>query len=131
MWWALPIATALMGASKADRQAKQQKEYNLAQAEATRYSPWTGRAGQLDNSATANAFEGAVSGGVHGLGIAQGLGWGPGAAAAGSNAATGDAVAGGKLSLMDKSQYPSVYGGEEQPWWQLSSGIFGNNKGPR
>lgn len=104
MWWMLPLATAALGASKANRQAEQQKQYNLAQAEATRYSPWTGRAGQLDNSATANAFEGAVGGGVQGLGIAQGLGMGPMGAA--------------KMNAQQQANSDALGAQPQQsPWW--------------
>jgi hypothetical protein len=74
MWWALPIATTAMGLMKQNRQAEDQRKYNLAQSEMTRYSPWTGQKGQLSMGDTGSPFEGAVGGAVQGIGITQSLG---------------------------------------------------------
>lgn len=77
MWWLLPAATALLSANKANRQAEQQQKYNIGQSEMTRYSPWTGQAGKIDNSYTPSVLEGGLSGGVQGLGIMQSFGKSP------------------------------------------------------
>ena len=75
MWPALLMgASAIMGMNRANRQADQQRRNNLAQAEITRYSPWTGMRGQIDNSYTPSGLEGAISGGIQGASMAQGLG---------------------------------------------------------
>lgn len=75
MWnLALMGATALLGANKARRQQEANKQYNLAQAEMTRYSPWTGQSGQLQPNNAPSQFEGAVGGALQGASMAQGLG---------------------------------------------------------
>lgn len=75
MWMTLlpTIASGLLGANQAARQQQQQKAGNLAQAELTRYSPWTGMQGQLDMSAKPSALEGGFSGAIKGLGMGQAL----------------------------------------------------------
>lgn len=73
MWWALPVATTLMGMNNARRKAEQQERYNKGQAEVTRYSPWTGMTGKLDNSYTPSMLEGGLQGGMAGLGAMQGM----------------------------------------------------------
>lgn len=57
-----------------NRQAEDQRKYNLAQAEMTRYSPWTGQKGQLDTRDIGSPLEAGVGGAVQGLGITQSLG---------------------------------------------------------
>jgi hypothetical protein len=57
-----------------NRQAENQRKYNLAQAEMTRYSPWTGQKGQLSMSDTGSPLEAGVGGAVQGLGLTQSLG---------------------------------------------------------
>lgn len=73
MWWALPLATTAMGLSRQNRQANDQRKYNLAQAEVTRYSPWTGQTGQLDTRDTGSPLEAGVGGAIQGLGLNQSL----------------------------------------------------------
>lgn len=64
--------SALMNMNAAKQKQKQQENYNLAQSEITRYSPWTGMKGQLDNSYTPDQLSAGISGGIQGLGMAQG-----------------------------------------------------------
>lgn len=59
---------------KQNRQADDQRRYNLAQAEVTRYSPWTGRSGQLDVRDTGSPLEAGVGGAIQGIGLTQSLG---------------------------------------------------------
>lgn len=75
MWqFLIPAATAALGAQRAQRQADQKERFNKAQAEITKYSPWTGMRGQLDSSYSPSSFEGGLAGGLQGLGMAQGFG---------------------------------------------------------
>lgn len=75
MW--IPLAmmagSAIMGANKANREMEMQKAQNLAAAEQTRYSPWTGQSGQLNFSRSTSGLEGAVGGGLQGLAMGQSL----------------------------------------------------------
>lgn len=84
MWQLLiPAASALMSANQASNKQAQQERYNKAQAETTRYSPWTGMKGQLDTSYSPSALEGGLAGGLQGLGMWQSLknmGFGSGSA---------------------------------------------------
>jgi hypothetical protein len=59
---------------KQNRQANDQRKFNLAQAEMTRYSPWTGQTGQLDTRDTGSPLEAGVGGAVQGIGLTQSLG---------------------------------------------------------
>lgn len=106
MWWLLPAATAAMSALGAQRRADQQERFNIAQSEQTRYSPWTGHAGQLDNSYTPSVLEGGLSGGVQGLGILQGFGAGPWGKPAGAMSATSQA--GGAMALNNGGLQTSI-----------------------
>lgn len=73
MWWAIPLATTALGMMSAERKADQQRKNNLAAAEQTRYSAWSGLGGgKLDNSYTPSGLEGGLAGGIQGLGIMQG-----------------------------------------------------------
>jgi hypothetical protein len=75
MWQAIPmIIGAAMSARAAENKKSQQERYNKAQAETTRYSPWTKMMGQLDNSYTPGAMEAGFGGAVQGLGMAQSMG---------------------------------------------------------
>lgn len=110
--------SALMGARAADKKAQQQKQYNMAQSELTRYSPWTGMKGQLDNSYTPDALSGGISGGIQGLGMAQG--------AQGLFSKPAEAVpnAGGTMDagMYGNQQYQQQ---QQSPW--AKPNIFGNN----
>lgn len=72
MLWAIPLGMAALGAVNAKQKQEQQEASNKAQAELTRYSPWTGMQGKLDFSAP-SMLGGAMQGGVAGLGMAQGI----------------------------------------------------------
>ena len=98
MWWAIPAATTALGLMKQNRQANDQRKYNLAQAEVTRYSPWTGQTGQLDTRDTGSPLEAGVGGAIQGIGLTQSLG--------------GDFGLGGGQSLNPQSQGLSL-GGQE------------------
>ena len=86
MMWAIPVAMAAMSAIQAKNKADQQERYNRGQAEMTKYSPWTGVAGKLDYSYNPSMLEGGVSGGIQGMGVAQGM---QGLFSSGSTATTG------------------------------------------
>lgn len=62
-----------MQAQANSRRADQQNSQNKAAAEANRYSPWTQQHYDYNRNYTPSAMEGAVGGGVQGLGIMQGL----------------------------------------------------------
>jgi uncharacterized phage infection (PIP) family protein YhgE len=109
MWLQLGLAGlgALQGYNSAQRKAEQQKQYNLAQAETSRYSPWTKMQGQLDSSYSPSAMDGAFSGGVTGLGMGQSL----------SNAFADKPAAAPQSPQMDQQQQ-SIYNGiapQQQP----------------
>jgi len=72
--WPLMIASALMSANKAQKQAENHKQNNLLQAELTKYSPWTGMRGQIDTTYQPNMLEAAFQGGVQGAAMGQSLG---------------------------------------------------------
>lgn len=65
--------SGLLQARQADQRRKQQQRFNQGQAEVTRYSPWTGMQGQMDNSFVPDALTAGASGAIQGLGMAQGL----------------------------------------------------------
>lgn len=94
MWWALPVATSLLGMRNANRRREQQEQYNKGQAEVTRYSPWTGVSGKMDTSYTPDALEAGISGGMQGLGMMQA---GQAAFGAPAAAATGSGMSGEEL----------------------------------
>lgn len=106
MWQMLiPMAAgALMSAKSAERKADQQRKYNLGQAEITRYSPWTGMTGKLDNSYVPSQFEAALGGAVQGAQMGQSL---QGAFGGGGSAPTG------VDSSQMQSQGGSYLGGNE------------------
>ena len=66
-------ASAVSSMMSNQRKAEKQRQNNLAQAEITKYSPWTGMKGQLDNSYTPGSLESGISGGIQGAAIGQGL----------------------------------------------------------
>jgi hypothetical protein len=73
MWQLIPIGVgAVMGARNAQKQADETKRQNLAQAEITRYSPWTGMHGQIQAN-TADPLNGAFQGAMGGLALGQGM----------------------------------------------------------
>lgn len=76
MAW-IPLAMAAVGAVSGARQAEakraQQNKFNQIQSEMTRYSPWTGVSGTLDNSYHPDVLSGGVGGGLQGLAASQSL----------------------------------------------------------
>lgn len=76
MWGTIALmgAQALLGANQAKRQQEATKQQNLAEAEKTRYSPWTGQHGNIQTYKGPDAMSGAIGGAIGGLASAQGLG---------------------------------------------------------
>lgn len=71
MWPLIAMAgSALLSMHQENQKAKQMKKYNEAQAEMTRYSPWTGRAGQIQQY-TYDPLSAAAGGALQGLGMYQ------------------------------------------------------------
>jgi hypothetical protein len=69
---AVPIVTAGLGYLDGERKREETKRQNMAQAEISRYSPWTGQMGQI----TPNHYNGmssAIQGGLSGFGAVQGM----------------------------------------------------------
>jgi hypothetical protein len=112
----LPLATSLMQAQANSRRADAQNSQNKANAEANRYSPWTNQHYDYNRNYTPSALEGAVGGGVQGLGILQGLEKGFG----GSEAP----MSGQQKANLDSltSQTSST------PWWTQSNFAGPNRK---
>lgn len=72
--WMLPVGMAALGAIQGENKRQKEKAMNLAAAEQTRYSPWTGMGlGQLQNSGS-GALGGALQGGLSGAMMAQSFG---------------------------------------------------------
>lgn len=74
MWaMAIPaIAGAVLGYDQQRRQAKATEKFNKGQAEVTRYSPWTGVKGQIQQN-NADPISGALQGGLSGAMFGQQL----------------------------------------------------------
>ena len=70
--WLL-LGGAALGAIQGQRKQDQINRMNQAQAETTRYSPWTGMKGQLQNPG-GGWFDGALSGGLTGAMLGQQFG---------------------------------------------------------
>lgn len=70
MWWAIPLAMSVLGASKAEQQRKADIANNEMQAELTKYSPWTGQFGKI-GAVSGGWMDGALQGGLSGLSMAQ------------------------------------------------------------
>lgn len=120
MWWqvGLAVANALAKGNQAKNMREQQKNHNLAQAEQTRYSPWSKMgAGQLDNRYNPTETEGLVSGGIQGLGIAQGL----------------KGLGGGEQSMWnaDQSNNMKALNAQDQSNpYQFGENVYGSKRGP-
>ena len=106
------IGGAIGGGIEGNQKREEIKQQNLAQAELTRYSPWTNMTGKLQKN-DASAFGGAVKGGATGYMVGSMMPTGAGAEgalAAGEGAAlSGDAAMGN----VDKLAMPSVTTGTE------------------
>lgn len=75
MFWVPMLAGAAIGAIQGESKRKAEEQQNLAEAEKTRYSPWTGMHGQIKKSG-ANWMGGALQGGLTGAMLGQGMGGG-------------------------------------------------------
>jgi len=113
MWWAIPLATTVMGMDKARRQADAKESYNKAQAELTKYSPWTGMRGQIDTSYSPTMLEGGLQGGIQGMGMMQ-----AGQSAFGGAAA---APAGGGMTGDDYFSYSNPNRSAGEDFYQYSN----------
>ncbi|MNJ94788.1 hypothetical protein D3C87_124910 [compost metagenome] len=98
-------AGGALGDMKAQRQQEQVRANNMAQAEMTRYSPWTGMRGQITPEG-ASGLEGAIGGGIQGAAAAQGLGLGAGGKTSTGFGSSWDDLANGKTKSM-----ATLYGG--------------------
>lgn len=77
MWWALPVATGIMGHQQAKAQNRAQRKANMAAATQTEWSPWTGMGqGEINTqfrSPLASGLQGGLTGFMQAQGIQQGL----------------------------------------------------------
>lgn len=104
MLWALPLGMAALGAIQGQRKQDRLQKMNQAEAETTRYSPWTGMKGQLHDTG-GGWFDGALQGGVTGAMMGQGMG-GEEAAAGGQMEKMGAA----NTAAYDSGQYDKLKG---------------------
>lgn len=125
MPWLL-LGTAALGAVQAAEQRKRDNEWNRAQAEVSRYSPWTGISGNLKQS-NASVLGGALRGGLTGAMMGQAFGGGGGGAEAVSNgdvaAKAGEGALGsGEMSSAFSKMGESANGiGQNMPTTQVAS----------
>lgn len=105
----IPAATAAIGAMSAKNRNDNIESANKANAEITRYSPWTGMQGQIQAKGP-SMMEGAFAGGLQGLGMAQGMGFGGGAPSAGAPAGGMMAGGGSPLGGQDMSAQLGMQG---------------------
>jgi hypothetical protein len=114
MLWMLPLAMGALGAVQANDQQKQQKAQNMAAAEHNRYSNFTGRS--MDQRFDApSALQGAMQGGIGGLGMAQSFG---GLGSPAPQAPMGGMQAAGQQSMLANS--PNAFG-------QSANSFFGGS----
>lgn len=74
MWNLLiPAGMAVLSAKQAEARNEQQKAQNLAQAEKTRYSAWSGLGGGQINNSYADPLMSGLGGGLQGLSFMQGF----------------------------------------------------------
>ncbi|MCA6565610.1 MAG: hypothetical protein ACK5UJ_02290 [Pseudobdellovibrionaceae bacterium] len=70
----IPMAMGLMNAQATKKKNEQMKQQNLAEAEKTRYSAWSGLGpGQINNN-YGDPFSAGVSGALQGLAVNQAVG---------------------------------------------------------
>lgn len=65
--------TTLLSLNQENQKAKQMKRHNEGQAEITRYSPWTGKSGEIQ-SYTYDPVSAGMGGALQGMGMAQTFG---------------------------------------------------------
>lgn len=99
-------AGGVMGDAKANREADALRDYNIAQSEITRYSPWTGMSGQVRQNSGPSGVEGAFAGGIQGAAMAQGLGLNP----SGKAMSTGMGSAWDELANGQTRKIATLYG---------------------
>ena len=125
MWqFLLPMAAnALLSVNQARKNQEAQKQSNLAQAEMTRYSPWTHQAGQIDMTAQPSSASAAFGGAVQGLGIGQSIN-NAFASPAQANPAAG-------LDASQKQVYNGITQQKPMSQWEMLAGQpnFYNNGG--
>jgi hypothetical protein len=119
MWW-IPLMTAALQAKGAAQKRAHQEQFNKGQAEANKYSPWTGMNNSLDNSYTPDALSAGAAGYMQGMSIDQSL---SGAANGASGAAGAVQPTAGQFMdqaqmaqggmPMTQNQNPALYG---NPW---------------
>lgn len=80
MFW-MPLAMGSLGLLQGAQAEKDQKRNNLAAAESTRYSPWTGKNPMQQRFGGPTALGSGLQGAVGGLAMAQQFGGGAGAGA--------------------------------------------------
>lgn len=114
---AMMVAGAALQGRAADRKRKQQERFNQGQAETTRYSPWTGMTGQLDQSYVPGSLEAMAGGAIQGAGMAQGL---QGIMNGMGSAPTPQPTAGQFMDQMQMAQPQAPIGMNMQP------GLYGN-----
>ena len=117
---AMMIGSALLQARQAEQRRNQQEKYNKGQAEVTRYSPWTGMQGQMDNSFIPDALSAAAGGAIQGASVAQGLQGAFGGAAAPQPTAgqfMDQAQMSQPMAPSSMNMQPGLYG---NPWGNIA-----------
>jgi hypothetical protein len=117
----LPImmgAGALLQSRANERRRDQQERFNKGQAETTRYSPWTGMQGQLDQSYVPGTLESLAGGAIQGASMAQGL---QGMMGGMGGAPTPQPTAGQFMDQMQMAQPQQQIGMNMQP------GLYGSS----
>lgn len=125
MLWMLPLAMGALGAINANDQQRQQKKQNLAAAENNRYANWTGRTMQQRFDAP-SALQGAMQGGIGGLGMAQSFG---GFGGGSTQSPMGGGMAGGEQSMLANNpttfqQSAGDFWGGDNPYSTMRTGMI-------
>ena len=98
------VGTGLLSLNQENQKAKQMKKYNEGQAEITRYSPWTGRAGEI-KPYTYDPLSATAGGALQGLGMSQSFGkLGGGSQPTASIGAASEGVLGGTQMASELGQ---------------------------
>lgn len=130
MWW-IPIAAAAVSMMNAKKQADNQEAYNKAQAEMTKYSPWTGVAGKITPITAPSALGAAASGAIQGMAIQQGIGKGFGLGSDPSGASMSGASSpyslGGDQMISDIEKQKFNTGGSS-PYQFMQPSMFASNQ---
>jgi hypothetical protein len=70
-FWMAPLAMGALGAYQGHQEQQEHKRHNKAQAEMTKYSPWTGMSGQVNPYTGKGALGGAIGGAASGAALSQ------------------------------------------------------------